>query len=81
MNTTCPSCKCNNTVKGDFNREPYLFFPKGLRFFTFSRFVELQERFYACLECGLVWSHVDGDELKNLIKKSAKPETRENLKL
>ena len=83
MNITCPSCKYKNTVEGDctFRGPATCFTPDGLKFFTFSTCVDLLDRFNACLECGHVWSSVDTDELKKLLNKSAKPQTKEGLNL
>ena len=81
MNTTCPSCKCINTVEGSLIREPVFFQPDGLKFFTFDTRVNVLERFQACLECGHIWSSVNADELKDLIIESGKPKTKENLNL
>ena len=82
MNIICPSCKCSNTVYGDILRGPGKYFtPDGLKFLTIDTMVALPEKFHACLECGHVWSSINADELKDLIKKSAKPETKEKLNL
>ena len=79
MKITCPSCKCDNTVEGDctFRGPASAFTPDGLKFFTLDTMVALSEKFHACLECGHVWSSINPEELKNLIKGSAK--SKENL--
>jgi hypothetical protein len=53
------------------------FYPKGLRFLTFSKFVPLWngQMFQACLSCGHVWSKVDTAELNALIEKSGNEKT------
>jgi hypothetical protein len=82
MSTTCPVCKCNNTVEGNLLRGPAKYFaPDGLKFLTLSTMVAILDNFHACLECGHVWSHVKADELKDLINNSGKPKTKEKLDL
>ena len=78
MPLTCPSCASAVIVAGKLlpsgGDDGWVtrFYPKGIRFFTLSRSVPLSngQLFYACTDCGHVWSKVDAKELRELLEKS-----------
>ena len=50
---------------------PTNFYPDGVRFFTARKSVPLAngQQFLGCIQCGLVWSQVDPEELVELLQK------------
>jgi len=80
----CPGCGSEKITKGRiFNQTDYIspqafFRPKELKPFSlFGINVRVKKNnFAACGECGLVWSVVDANELKEVITKSG----RKNIK-
>jgi hypothetical protein len=55
-----------------------IFRPKSVRFLAFTLLggVFLKRQSFACLDCGLVWTSVDVDDLDYFIEKHCKqPET------
>ncbi|MBI1375393.1 MAG: hypothetical protein GC159_21980 [Phycisphaera sp.] len=72
MSETCPSCKGANTIGGDcvsFNGwRGSRFEPTGSRYVVARTTVNLTEPFFACSDCGFVWSHVPANELQRLLE-------------
>ena len=77
----CPQCGDPVTLAGAISENDCEFRPSGLRFFVFSRAVELRDvDFHACTGCGLVWNRVDPAALRSLVDKSASEELLESLR-
>jgi hypothetical protein len=78
MPLTCPSCASAVVVAGRLlpsgGDDGWVtrFYPKGIRFLTLSKSVPLSngQLFYACTDCGHVWSKVDAQDLRELLEKS-----------
>jgi hypothetical protein len=74
--TECPSCASKVVVKGSLvasdEDEKFngLFFPEGLKFTAIRRSVAVLEKqgFLACTNCGCLWSYVEADKLRELLK-------------
>jgi hypothetical protein len=61
-----------------------VFRPKGLKFFHFFRIdlpVSHGEDFMGCLDCGLLWSSVDGQKLERLLAKHGTRNSKVALKI
>lgn len=78
MNTVCPQCKSDKVVTGDYTYNlPYvsawaarlMFRPRGLRLLArvLGSLPFVKDPILACLDCGLVWSHVEPRELRQLV--------------
>ena len=72
----CPKCGSLNIHQGRLmpsgQASWVIFRPEGTRFFSLSLYggvVLRSDRSFACLDCGLVWSSVPRDELKEYIFK------------
>lgn len=83
----CPYCENDRVVPGRyFNPKAFIelqarsprFIPDGLKKFTlFDPGIAIigGEEFLACLDCGLLWSHVDHKKLTHSVKKNGRDET------
>ena len=77
----CPNCNSEAVVAG---RLPEItgwgyksFEPTGMRFFRlWWRGVSCPEPFRACLACGLVWTHLQPEDLRTFIDKHGKAEAK-----
>jgi hypothetical protein len=77
MSMTCPFCKSEKCLRGDFSdADPdggFLgrFFPRDVTYFVATPSVKLKspDGFTACIECGCIWNFVDPDSLRKLLKK------------
>jgi hypothetical protein len=81
----CPKCNSKAVVPG---RLPQMtgwgyksFEPIGVRPFRFrwKRGVSCPEPFRACLRCGLVWTHLQPEDLRTFIAKHGNAETKHPL--
>ncbi len=85
----CPNCGSQKLSRGDFwsgeHGSSVVFRPEGERFFTLSLSggVDLSsDGNFACLDCGLVWSHLRPGELKEWISKHCRgPENEDGYAL
>jgi hypothetical protein len=88
----CPACGAMQTTRGRLAAgRPGTFTPTGLRFWTLTiGMVPLLDRSapgtpplsataHACLACGLVWTHVDPERLRTVLRDAGTAETRERL--
>ena len=84
MNQNCPSCGHDKPVPGCFIAQVgeggicHVFRPDGLKFLRLSGDIRVPdgERFTACPQCGLLWSSLDAAELRGVMKKHGKPESK-----
>ena len=87
---TCPDCGASDVVCGRLNDgRPGTFTPDGLRFWTLSvGMVPLLDRSdpgapplsataRACAACGLVWTHVDPERLRTVLREAGPAGARE----
>lgn len=85
----CPGCDSEKIIKGRiFNQADYIspqafFRPKELKPFSlFGINVRVKKNnFAACGECGLVWSVVDVNELKEVIIKNGRKNIKDILEI
>jgi hypothetical protein len=88
----CPACGATNATGGRLNDgRPATFTPAGLRFWTLTVvMVPLVDRStpgapplsataHACTACGLVWTHVDPERLRTVLRDAGTAETHEQL--
>jgi hypothetical protein len=82
----CPKCDAKAVVAGRFpdlrGRGRQWFEPAGMRFFYFRLWgpgVDCPEPFRACLRCGLVWTHLQPEDLRTFIDKHGNAEARRQL--
>jgi len=81
----CPKCNSKAVVAGCFparRRWGYKSFePTGMRFFQlrWEPGVSCPEPFRACLRCGLVWTHLQPQDLRTFIDKHGNAETKHKL--
>ena len=89
---SCPACGAAPAIHGRLNDgRPATFTPAGLRFWSLTvGMVPLVDRStpgapplsataHACLACGLVWTHVDADRLRTVLREAGTEETRRQL--
>jgi hypothetical protein len=90
MGEVCPQCKGRRFVTGDVHGllpmnalVPWVGFrPHGLRWLSIvGRDLSLDDRFRACLDCGLVWSHVRAQQLTRIILERGRPQLKQQLGL
>ena len=73
MKTKCPNCQGEATVGGKiYNQVDYInpgayFKPDNLPFYKIFNFVQLENNFFSCSFCGLVWSKLDNQQLQPFI--------------
>ncbi len=79
----CPKCDAKSVVAGRFSEmrgwRHQWFEPTGMRFFNFRLWVRglsCPEPFRACLTCGLVWTHLQPEDLRTFIDKYGDTETK-----
>lgn len=80
----CPACNDQRLFLGTTTTTTPAFRPKGLRFFCIMRkdLVPKQEnRFVACLNCGLVWSGIDQTKLGALLAEKGTKLTKQKYQL
>ena len=78
--TTCLKCGGTELAKGKIKRSIDEFFsdivfgPDGLRLLTLTlkHGTPLKQESYACLGCGMVYSQIDQNTLRDFIKKHCK---------
>lgn len=75
----CPNCKSSRIVEGVVVNQPdYLmpgayFRPKYLKPFVWSGInVNFKNNFWACLDCGYVFSILEKEKLKKVVKEKVK---------
>src|SRR5688572_20126685 len=86
---TCPACGAQQIVRGRLgDAHPGTFTPEGLRFWTLTAgVVPLHDRsdpgsapasavVHACAGCGLVWSHLDPERLRMVLREAGTEATR-----
>lgn len=80
----CPECNSHRLIPGRTTTTAPGFRPKGLRPFCFT-VSELQpkfgNKFVACLDCGLVWSLIDKDDLTRLLTEKGTKKTKMKYRL
>lgn len=89
----CPACGASDVVRGRLgDGRPGTFTPDGLRFWTFTvGMLPLLDRSdpgapplsgtaRACTECGLVWTHVDPERLRSVLRDAGTEATRERFR-
>lgn len=87
MNEICPRCKSEKTISGRcLGQMDYglglVFRPEGLRFLSVTGTdLAISDRPSACTECGLLWQEVSAEDLKRIIARKGKKETKEQLGL
>jgi hypothetical protein len=82
--TACPDCSSQHLVLGETTTTTPAFRPKGLRFFCIMRkdpTPKQGNRFVACLDCGLVWSGIDQNELSSLLTEKGTKKTKKQYRL
>ena len=85
--TTCPKCQSRRVVAGNhFNwiagGSAQYFQPKELRLFSSSSHIRIRKSgFFACVDCGLLWSEVDTTKLQSLLSESGDPKLKARLGL
>jgi hypothetical protein len=74
MGINCPHCHAESVISGkiynliDHVNPPAYFRPDGLPFMAiFNANVPLQNKFFACSFCGLIWSNIDNQKLQRFI--------------
>ena len=85
----CPECGSTYVARGRLGHgRPGTFTPDGLRFWTLTAStLPLRDRIdpgsaaltgtaHACTACGLVWSHVDPERLRFVLRKAGTKSTR-----
>lgn len=80
----CPACGSKRTVDGRIMAfgahagNASRFFPNGLKLLTLRRGLLLRDRprMDACADCGLVWSHVDAQALREMLESQGTRETK-----
>ena len=86
----CPACGATDVARGQLTQgRPGTFTPEGLRFWTLAvGMVPLMDRSdpgaptltataHACTICGLVWTHVDPERLRTVLRDAGTERTRE----
>jgi hypothetical protein len=81
-NPACPSCGNSDLVRGSLiasDEDEKLngrFYPDGLRFLAICRSVpdSSSQGFVACSSCGCLWSQVDAEKLRQLMREKAQGE-------
>ncbi|MCM8787891.1 MAG: hypothetical protein NC935_07585 [Candidatus Omnitrophica bacterium] len=86
MDVKCPQCSSHQVVEGKiYNQIDYVaprayFRPGGLKPFSFLGVnVRLENRFFACINCGFLWSKIDIAQLIRILKESGTPQTKKRL--
>jgi len=84
----CPACASKRTIKGsylgqtDYGLFGHVFRPDGLKpIRLMGSDVPANDNFYACLDCGLLWSTIDKTKLTEVLRKKGKTSTKEKLEL
>jgi hypothetical protein len=80
-NPRCPECGAPDVARGRLNHgRPGTFTPEGLRFWTLTVGMlplhdrndpgspEMSGTAHACTACGLVWTHVDPERLRTVLR-------------
>ena len=91
---TCPECGASDVARGQLGQgRPGTFTPEGLRFWTLTvGMLPLHDRSdpgsptlsgtaHACTACGLVWTHVDPERLRTVLREAGTESTRRRLGL
>jgi hypothetical protein len=87
MSLTCPKCRSERVVEGKhFNwiagGSAQYFQPKELRLLSGSGHIRIRKNgFLACVDCGLLWTEVDTEELQKLLRKSGNKAVKARLGL
>ncbi|MCM8831574.1 MAG: hypothetical protein NC918_05240 [Candidatus Omnitrophica bacterium] len=88
MDLKCPQCNSQKIAEGKiYNQIDYVaprayFRPHGLKPFSFLGVnVRLENRFFACINCGFLWSKIDTTQLIRILKESGTPHTKKRLAL
>lgn len=78
MEKACPRCQSGSVVEGRiFNQPDYIdprafFRPNGLPFFAcIGTNVGMENKFFACSDCGFIWAKADEKKIKEVISKLA----------
>ncbi len=88
MDTVCLGCKGRRVVCGSVHGMlpmnsliPWIMFrPDGLRWFSVvGRDISFDDRFRACLDCGLTWSRVPAKGLTRIVMERGKTELKRQL--
>jgi len=73
MGIKCPQCHNEATVIGkvynqiDYVNPPAYFRPGNLPFYAiFFTNIQLENSFFACAFCGLIWSKIDNERLQSI---------------
>jgi DNA-directed RNA polymerase subunit RPC12/RpoP len=85
----CPACNNERVIKGRYLDQiggglSQVFRPGGLKLLTLigsDLRVSNGDRFYACLDCGLLWSSIDNRKLVRIIEKHGNIKTKQRLGL
>jgi hypothetical protein len=80
----CPRCGKAIVLHGSFSRQGVRFRPEELRFFSLSfQFPEVpvERSAAACASCGLVWSELDPEILRQKLHDLGNEEVRQRLGL
>jgi hypothetical protein len=85
----CPGCGATNVARGRINDgRPGTFTPEGLRFWTLTvGMMPLHDRSdpgspdlsgsaHACTTCGLVWTHIEPERLRTVLRDAGTEATR-----
>ncbi|MFL5575685.1 MAG: hypothetical protein ACJ79S_06955 [Gemmatimonadaceae bacterium] len=85
----CPACGASDVTRGRLGEgRPGTFTPDGLRFWTLTvGMLPLLDRSdpgaapmsgagHACTACGLVWTHVDPERLRTVLREAGTAATR-----
>ena len=74
MNERCPQCHNESMVKGkiynliDFVNPPAYFRPSSVPFYAiFNTNIKMDNNFFACSFCGVLWSKIDNQQLQQFI--------------
>ena len=86
MTPKCPKCQSSKVVEGKhFNwmgGGPQYFKPKELRVLTIANHIAVKKRgFWACTDCGLLWSEVDAGDLRRLLAQNGSKALKARLDL
>jgi hypothetical protein len=80
----CPQCKSPSVVSGTLTsadeKSGVVFRPENTKFWSFSIYggPVLKGKSHGCLDCGLIWSSGDAQELANFVKKNCQPQAGES---
>jgi len=88
MKEKCPSCGFTEPISGCFIAQVgergirHVFRPDGLKFLRLTGDIPVPqgERFTSCPHCGLLWSSLDAAQLRDVMEKHGKPESKSQSK-